>query len=97
MKINEVLPQNAELRELMDYLDHNEFKELLNYVIAPQHHELSQGLRDHLLEFFKQSIPYGVLKGRDGDPDEWLASKLEEIFAKPSSIKGARLPFTSNN
>jgi len=41
--------------------------------------ELSNHLFDELFEFFTNNgeMPYGVAKARDGDPYEWISSKLK--------------------
>ena len=34
---------------------------------------------DELLEYFADEIPYGVMKAREGTPDEWIFDKLCEL------------------
>lgn len=38
---------------------------------------------DELFDYYLKSgeMPYGVAKARDGDPNTWLADRLEEEFA----------------
>lgn len=32
-----------------------------------------------LLEYFVEDIPYGVMKCRTGEPDEWILNQLREV------------------
>ncbi len=32
-----------------------------------------------LYEFYQDEMPYGVQKARDGDPEEWIENKLDDI------------------
>ena len=32
-----------------------------------------------LLDYFAEEIPYGVMKAREGDPDQWIFDKLCEL------------------
>ena len=34
---------------------------------------------DELLDYFADEIPYGVMKAREGTPDEWIFDKLCEL------------------
>ena len=34
---------------------------------------------DELLDYFADEIPYGVMKVREGTPDEWIFDKLCEL------------------
>jgi len=39
----------------------------------------SNKLYDELYTYFSSEMPYGVAKARDGDPDEWIMNKLEQM------------------
>ena len=34
---------------------------------------------DELLDYFADEIPYGVMKAREGTPDEWIFDKLCDL------------------
>ena len=34
---------------------------------------------DELMDYFADEIPYGVMKAREGTPDEWIFDKLCEL------------------
>lgn len=34
-----------------------------------------------LCEYYADEMPYGVMKARTGDPDEWIYHRLEREFA----------------
>ena len=34
---------------------------------------------DELLDYFADEMPYGVMKARDGMPDEWIIDKLIDL------------------
>ena len=34
---------------------------------------------DELLDWFADEIPYGVMKAREGTPDEWIFDKLCDL------------------
>ena len=34
---------------------------------------------DELMDFFADEMPYGVMKARDGMPDEWIIDKLIDL------------------
>ena len=34
---------------------------------------------DELMDYFADEIPYGVMKARDGMPDEWIIDKLIDL------------------
>jgi len=36
-------------------------------------------LYDELYEYFQSDMPYGVQKAREGEPDIWIADRLEEL------------------
>ena len=42
--------------------------------------ELSDTVRDALYEFFQPDMPYGIQKARTGDPDVWIAERLERYL-----------------
>ncbi len=50
--------------------------------IARGHKELdlSSALYSKLYALFQQEMPYGTQKARSGDPDIWIADRLEGIF-----------------
>ena len=37
-------------------------------------------LESKLYDYFAGEMPYGTMKARTGDPDQWLHAKLESIF-----------------
>ena len=41
---------------------------------------------DELLDYFADEIPYGVMKAREGTPDEWIFDKLCDclLYTSPS-------------
>jgi hypothetical protein len=39
----------------------------------------SNKLYDELFTYFSSEMPYRVAKARDGDPDEWILNKLEQM------------------
>ena len=34
---------------------------------------------DELMDYFADEMPYGVMKARDGMPDEWIIEKLIDL------------------
>ena len=34
---------------------------------------------DELMDYFADEMPYGVMKARDGMPDEWIIDKLIDL------------------
>jgi hypothetical protein len=46
--------------------------------------EVSQHLHDALYDYYKDDMPYGVQKARDGDPYEWVADR----FGKDLGLSG---------
>ena len=36
-------------------------------------------LLEELYSYFQADMPYGTQKARTGDPDEWIANRLEEL------------------
>ena len=34
---------------------------------------------DELLDYFADEIPYGIMKAREGTPDEWIFDKLCDL------------------
>ena len=34
---------------------------------------------DELLDYFADEMPYGVMKARDGMPDEWIIDRLIDL------------------
>ncbi len=41
--------------------------------------EYGQDCFDELLDYFADEIPYGVMKAREGTPDEWIFDKLCDL------------------
>lgn len=39
-----------------------------------------QELSDKLYEYYRDEMPYGVQKARDGDPYEWIYERLIDDF-----------------
>jgi len=42
--------------------------------------EISSEIRDILYDYYVYEMPYGIQKARTGDPDVWIASKLEKLM-----------------
>ena len=36
-------------------------------------------LMEELFTYFQEDMPYGTQKARDGDPDEWIMNRLEDL------------------
>jgi hypothetical protein len=45
--------------------------------------EISQHLHDALYDYYKDDMPYGVQKARDGDPYEWVADRFGADLGLP--------------
>lgn len=39
-----------------------------------------KGLDEYLYDHFEADMPYGTKKARDGDPGNWIADRMSEIF-----------------
>jgi hypothetical protein len=65
----------------------NEYDEVKNILIkhdalnkdAEDAVEMGTVLYDELYEYFQSDMPYGVQKAREGEPDIWIADRLEEL------------------
>lgn len=66
--------------ELQEYLTEDEWDICEESMVEDT--ELPYELFCRILNYYaeRQEIPYGTLKARDGDPYNWVANKLEEIF-----------------
>jgi hypothetical protein len=43
--------------------------------------DLPQSTQDALYEYYASEMPYGVQKARTGDPDVWIAKRLDMLSA----------------
>jgi hypothetical protein len=55
----------------------------------------SNKLYDELYTYFSSEMPYGVAKARDGDPDEWIMNKLEQMGYLGENIQEGEEDFYS--
>lgn len=78
MKLTEV--RKSEAQTLMDNLTHDEFKAVLMWLHG--HTIPSRDVFEKLLALYSHEMPYGVLKARDGDPDEWIFNNVERILMR---------------
>ena len=54
-------------------------------------------LQQKLFHHFKTSMPYGVAKADDGDPDEWIIDNLESLMQQGFSLEKALVKLGEDN
>lgn len=74
--------RNAELRDaIMNEFDLTDssprVQQIVDYLVS---NEDSDDLDDYLYDHFFSEMPYGTQKARDGDPSNWIADRMSEIF-----------------
>jgi len=48
-------------------------------------------LYDKLYDYFRDEMPYGVQKARTGDPEEWIADRLDQMFSKENMMNNEKV------
>ena len=61
----------------------DEVRDILNKHGATSLDDIVYGepLFDDLMDYFREDMPYGVQKARDGDPVEWITMRLDDLGA----------------
>lgn len=50
--------------------------------------DLPRSLMSKLMNYYRDEMPYGTQKGRDGDPYEWLRDEMEPLYADATGHGG---------
>jgi hypothetical protein len=67
-----------EQQHLKDHVGGHLFKQIQNALKTDD--ELSDNAQDVLMDYYRDEMPYGVAKGRTGDPMMWISEKLQTVF-----------------
>ena len=67
-----------EQQHLKDHVGGHLFKQIQNALKTSD--ELSDNAQDVLMDYYRDEMPYGVAKGRTGDPMVWISEKLQTVF-----------------
>jgi len=78
----ESLGQPVDLSDLYKVLGHKRMKAVKNWVQSgsTDMYDLPQDVMSDLYDFFRDEMPYGIQKAREGDPGIWLADRLEQML-----------------
>lgn len=76
--------RHADLQDaIMDEFDLTDesrrLKQIMSYLLDNKD---SDDLDDYLFMHFEEDMPYGVRKARSGDPKDWIANRMEQLFHK---------------
>lgn len=63
---------------LSSVLDHNTCKDLIEQKVDM----FDLGLYERLFYYYMDQMPYGIAKCRDGDPVDWILTKLSHDIAE---------------
>lgn len=69
----------------------------VEYLVSVMHsptEDISPDIMDKLMNFYSDEMPYGTQKARSGDPYEWIADRLSQIYDKFGD-EGIRNEFNS--
>ena len=62
----------SEVEQILNILQSNGIKDLDDIEYGSQCY-------DELMDYFADEMPYGVMKARDGMPDEWIIERLIDL------------------
>lgn len=66
---------------LREFLGEADWQRVVEWINSGEWLHKFEGLDIRLYEYYEDEMPYGTMKARDGDPEQWLFNKVTSSYA----------------